>query len=162
MKKLILLATSSLLFIFGCAIPSMSYSVKNNFDDEFAEIKQIAQSSNYCMDNNKTGTPTYEFNIIMYPEEDSATYLFLDYDGSSWLFIEYVKFVADGEKIKIPYNKMATDVLYGGKITEWGQTRVSLETLSKLVNAEELQARLYGKDYYHEIRVDCLKPIQRN
>ena len=92
----------------------------------------------------------YYFNIY-YDLKSKLFFLNIDIDRDGWLFVNKVIFLADGEKISLPFSKKHRDVIGGGREREWDVIQIEETTLKQLVNATKVTCRLVGSDYYHDL-----------
>lgn len=97
--------------------------------------------------------------LFAFVDESGEDYTFLlqyAYQADDWLFIDELIFNADGEVIRVPVTDVITDVIAGG-ILEFGAIRFrnsELETVQRIVDAEEVNLRYSGSEGQHDATLD--------
>lgn len=83
----------------------------------------------------------------------SPIHIVIDYTDNDWLFIKKLKFLIDGDVIEYRPQKMKTNTLYGGKISEDSDETVTSSNrklINKLLTADSVEVKLEGSKYYRE------------
>jgi len=151
------LSITILLLILGCYVPSATYKEVEE-RDEFANTHIIRQKDNGIMGSFTECNGCWFYFDIVYDIPFNIYNIAIQYDGDDWLFINQIIFLADGDRIVLPF-KGQTDVYGGGRVIEADGVNIKKEDLLKIVNATELSCRLSGK-YYYDIDNKAIKPIQ--
>jgi len=77
----------------------------------------------------------------------------IQYHAEDWLFIKTYNFVVDGKTYSIFPDDVETDSGYGGKIWEWYEVPLNLNTynlIKDIVNSKVAKIRFNGSQYYDE------------
>ena len=156
-KLRILLITILSITTMGCYTQSLVYKEVEE-KDAFAQTHIIRQK-----DNGIVGMFTecngciIDFDIV-YDKINNYFFLSVFYNGSDWLFIDQIIFLADKNRITLPFE--GDSDFYGGSVSEWAVISISKSELLSLVNAKDISCRFSGK-YSLDLNSNALKSVQK-